>query len=221
MGEGSEVGTDAHVIEEERGVEIPSEPDTPSRKSYISSSEGGESGDSGSECELSDHDERHNYVAFEDIKSLHGSESDILTEEEDEEEDEELRGRRHVRARSRKSGRRLVGGRRGRRRRGLKRASSSRSHSSIEIGGEGDDDGWVEVNNPPTIHPFSATPGLTCGVPTLPLGSFQLFVPLEFFIYFFFFLRKPMITPTTNARKCVRSRRTRGTAWMCRTLGNT
>ena len=46
-------------------------------------------------------------------------------------------------------------------------------------GGGGDDDGWVDVDNPPIIHPFTATPGLTCPLPTTPLGFFQLFVPLE------------------------------------------
>ena len=168
-------------------VESPSEPDTPFRKSYISSTESGESGDSGSEFELSDCDERHDYVGYEETKSLHGSESDILTEEEDE-EFEELRGRRHVRARSRRLGRRLFGGRKGRRRRGLGRASSSCSRSPIKTGGEGDVDRWVEENTPPTIHPFTAMPGLTCRVPTTPLGFFQPFVPLELLIFFSFFL---------------------------------
>ena len=37
---------------------------------------------------------------------------------------------------------------------------------------------------PPTIHPFTGTPGLTCPVPTMPLGFFQLFVPLELLIFF-------------------------------------
>ena len=183
MWEGSEVRKDAHVIGggsggfEGRRVEIPSEPDTTSRKSYISSSESGESEDSGSEYELSDRDERHDYVGFKDIESLTSSESDILTEQEE----EELRGRRHVRARS---GRRVVGGRMGIRRRGLGRASSSRSRSPIETGGEGDDDGWVEENTLPTVHLFTATPGLTCCVPTTPLGFFQLFVPFVLLLFF-------------------------------------
>ena len=37
---------------EGRGIESPSEPDTPSRKSYMSSTDSGESGDSRSEEEL-------------------------------------------------------------------------------------------------------------------------------------------------------------------------
>ena len=61
-------------------MECPSEPDTPSRKSYISSTDSGESVDSGSEFEPSDRDERHNYVGYEEAES---SDSDILTEEED------------------------------------------------------------------------------------------------------------------------------------------
>ena len=125
MEEVSEAKKDAHVIGEGsggfegKGVKIPLEPDTPSRKSYISSSESGESVDS-------DRDERHDYVEFEETESLHSSESDISTEEEEEEE-EELRGRRYVQARLRRSGRRVVGGRRRIRRRGLGGASSSRS----------------------------------------------------------------------------------------------
>ena len=103
--------------------------------------------DSGSEFELSDQDERHDYVGYEEAESPESSDSNILTEEEDEEE-EELKGRRHIRARSRRSGRRLFGGRRGRRRRGLGRASTSRYRSPIATGGEGDDDGWVEENTP-------------------------------------------------------------------------
>ena len=153
------------------------EPDTPSRKSYISSTDSGESVDSESEFQLSDRDERHDYVGYEEVESPESSDSDILTEEED----QELRGRRHIRARSRRSGRKLFGGRGGRRKRGLGRASTSRSRSPIATGGEGDDDGWVEENTPPTIHPFTVTPGLTCLVPTTPLGFFQLFVPLDFF----------------------------------------
>ena len=59
-------GTTVHPIEEiefpwwgreGRGVESPSEPDTPSRRSYMSSTDSGESGDdSGSDFELSDRD---------------------------------------------------------------------------------------------------------------------------------------------------------------------
>ena len=37
---------------------------------------------------------------------------------------------------------------------------------------------------PPTIHPFTATLGLTCPVPTKRLGFFQLFVPLGVLLYF-------------------------------------
>ena len=37
---------------------------------------------------------------------------------------------------------------------------------------------------PSTIHPFTATPGLTCPVPTTPLSFFQLFVPLGVLLYF-------------------------------------
>ena len=146
-------GTTVHVIEEiegsvggeGRGVESPSEPDTPSRRSYISSTDSGESGgDNDSDFELSDRDTRHDYEGYEEPDS----DSDISTEEEEEEE-EELRGRRHVRARSRRSGRRVFGGRRGRRRRGLGRASTSRSRSPIDSGaGEGADDGWVEDDTP-------------------------------------------------------------------------
>ena len=67
--------------------------------------------DTGSEFELSNRDERHDYVGYGETESPESS--DILTEKE--EEKEELRGRRHIRARSRRSGRRLFGGGRGRR----------------------------------------------------------------------------------------------------------
>ena len=160
----------------------PSEADTPSRKSYLSSSDSGESGDDDdSDFQLSDRDERNDYEGYEE----RDSESEFPSELEEEEEDE-VRGRRYIRARSQRSGRRLRGGQRGRRRRmGIDRASSSRSRSPIDgwaVGG--DDDGWVDVDTPPIIHPFTATPGLTCPLPTTPLGFFQLFVPLELSIFF-------------------------------------
>ena len=50
--------------------------------------------------------------------------------------------------------------------------------------GGGDDDSWVDADTPLIIHPFTATPGLTCPLPTTPLGFFQLFVPLELLIFF-------------------------------------
>ena len=78
----------------------------------MSSTDSGESGDdNGSDFKLSDRDTRHDYEGYEEPDS----DSDISTDEEEEEEEEEekedeLRGRRHVRARSRRSGRRVFGG---------------------------------------------------------------------------------------------------------------
>ena len=155
--------------------------------------------------------QRHDYEGYEEAES---SDSDILTkeDEEEEEEEDELRGRRHIRVRSRRSGRRLFGGRRGRRRRRLGRASTSRSRSPIAGGeGEGDDDGWVEDNNPPTIHPFTATPGLACPMPTTPLGFFQRFVSLELLL---FFVEETNDYAYYQHRKCVKSVHTLGVAWV-------
>ena len=63
------------------------------------------------------------------------------------------------------------------RRKGLGRANSSRSHSPIGGGGEGDANGWTEAPPPPpNIYSFTATPAMTCSIPTTPLGFFQLII---------------------------------------------
>ena len=158
----------------------------------MSSTDSGESGDdNGSDFELSDRDTQHDYEGYEKPDS----DSDISTEAEEEEEEEELRGRRHVRAKSRRSGRRVFGGRRGRRRRGLGRASTSRSRSPIDGGeGEGDDDGWVEDNSPYYSPIYSdAWADLSCAndaiwfLPTFcTTGSFAFFVVEETNDYAYF-----------------------------------
>ena len=134
LSEGEEVSVGG---EEGRVGRSPSEADTPSRKSYLSSSDSGESGDDDdSDFQLSDRDERNDYEGYEE----RDSESDFLSEleEEEEEEEDEVRGRRYIRARSQRSGRRLRGGQRGRRRRmGIGKASSSRSRSPIDGGAGG------------------------------------------------------------------------------------
>ena len=39
------------------------------------------------------------------------------------------------------------------------------------LGGGGD--GWTEGNTLLTMHPFTTTPGMTCPIPTTPLGFFH------------------------------------------------
>ena len=70
----------------------PPEPGTPSQKSYVemdSESEKYASLDSGSEDEISDLDERHDFVGFEETGSLPSSDEETVTE--DEKEGEEAR----------------------------------------------------------------------------------------------------------------------------------
>ena len=100
----------------------PSEADTPSRKSYLPSSDSGESGDDDdSDFQLSDCDERNDYEGFEERDSESDFQSEL--EEDEEEEEDEVRGRRYIRARSQRLVKRLRGGQRGRRMRmGIGRA---------------------------------------------------------------------------------------------------
>ena len=84
--------------------------------------------------------------------------------------------RRYVRARLRRSGRRVFGGHR-RMRSGSSRASSLRSRSPIGTWGE--EDGWTEDNSPYDYAPFTATPSMTSHIPTTPLGFFHPFIPFE------------------------------------------
>ncbi|XP_068240955.1 piggyBac transposable element-derived protein 4-like [Palaemon carinicauda] len=62
--------------------------------------------------------------------------------------------------------------------------SSSRSRSPRSGGGEGDEDeGWSRDPTPPTALPFEGQPGMTCPIPTTPLGFFQLFVSFDLLFY--------------------------------------
>ena len=103
----------------------------PSRQSYLETSKSVK--DSESDSEMSDHDAREDFVGYKDTESLPSSDEKNFTSEED----EEVRGRRYVRARLRRSGRRVYGGRRQIRRRSG-RASSSLSRSPIGTVGRGE-----------------------------------------------------------------------------------
>ena len=94
-----------------------------------------------------------------------------------------MRGRRYERASSRRSGRKVYGGHQ-QMRRGSGRASSLQSRSPIGTVGRREEDGWTEDNTLPTMHPFMATPGMTCPISTTSLGFFQLFIPFEMLVFF-------------------------------------
>ena len=164
--------------EESGGIEH----DTPSRQSCLSTGESDK--DSESDSEISDGNAREDFVGYEDTESLPSSDGENFTSEEEEEEEEEVRGRRYVRARSHRSGRRVYGGYwRIRRRSG--RASSSRSESPIGTVREGgEEDEWTEDNALPTMHPFTAVPGMTCPMSTTPLGFFRMFIPFELPVFY-------------------------------------
>ena len=77
-----------HVSGGESGVRETTEPDTPSKKSYVetdSKSEKYASMSSDSEDKISDLDERHDFVGFEETESLPSSDEETFTEDEEEE----------------------------------------------------------------------------------------------------------------------------------------